>query len=149
MTVMIAKTRFSKASASFINGPSSISMCLEAFPCTDCCTGRERQYSNADLFFYYNSVFSTKVYRRVPCPRLAQTSKGAASVCFDIFGVFVSLSQPFVCQTLSSNRTDKTIEPIPRMPPDVTFIQTEGKLIDVTSHVFFAGMMIDTVQSAF
>jgi hypothetical protein len=59
-----------------------------------------------------------------------------------------SCDEPLVRQSLSSNGADKAIKAIPSVPLHVAVIQTKREFINISSHVLFTRVMIDTVKSS-
>jgi hypothetical protein len=59
-----------------------------------------------------------------------------------------SLREPFIGQSLAGNAINEAVKPCQGMILDVTFIESEGKLINVASKMLFTGMMIDANDAA-
>jgi hypothetical protein len=59
-----------------------------------------------------------------------------------------SLCKPLVCQPLASRTINEAIKPRQSMVLDVSFIQPEGKFVNITAKMLFARMVIDTDQTA-
>jgi hypothetical protein len=59
-----------------------------------------------------------------------------------------SLDQPFIGEPLASHAINEAIKPHKGMVPDITFVQTERKLINVAAKMLTAGVVVDANQTA-
>jgi hypothetical protein len=60
----------------------------------------------------------------------------------------LSLDQRLICQTLPSDACNEAIEPSQCVVLDISFVQSEGKFIDVAAKMLWASMVIDADQTA-
>src|SRR5208282_4099634 len=59
-----------------------------------------------------------------------------------------SCCEPFVSEPRPRNRVHERIEPLERVPCNVAVVQTEGKLVNVTTEMLLANLVVDAVQPA-